>query len=114
MNTDTPIIEIQNLTRRYGKLDAVDRPVVKRGAPANAMAFSAVTAQGKTTTIKCLLNLTRPDSGSVRVFGLDPQRNEVAVKSRLRVCAGRGRVLSVDDRARYVGILRLVPPALEP
>ncbi|HEY4952479.1 MAG TPA: ABC transporter ATP-binding protein, partial [Verrucomicrobiae bacterium] len=31
----------------------------------------------------CLLNLLRPTSGSVRVFGLDPQRDEVAVKSRL-------------------------------
>jgi ABC-2 type transport system ATP-binding protein len=38
---------------------------------------------GKTTTIKCLLNLLRPDAGSVRVFGLDPERDEVAVKSRL-------------------------------
>ena len=38
---------------------------------------------GKTTTIKCLLNLLRPNAGAVRVFGLDPQREEVAVKSRL-------------------------------
>src|SRR6185503_18654039 len=38
---------------------------------------------GKTTTIKCLLNLLRPTSGSVRVFGLDPQKDEVAVKSRI-------------------------------
>lgn len=38
---------------------------------------------GKTTTIKCLLNLLRPTSGSVRVFGLDPGTDEVAVKSRL-------------------------------
>ena len=38
---------------------------------------------GKTTTIKCLLNLLRPSSGTVRVFGLDPAREEVAIKSRL-------------------------------
>src|SRR3954454_22158978 len=30
-----------------------------------------------------MLNLLQPQSGSVRVFGLDPQRDEVAVKSRL-------------------------------
>ena len=38
---------------------------------------------GKTTTIKCLLNLLRPSRGTARVFGLDPTRDEVAVKSRI-------------------------------
>jgi ABC-2 type transport system ATP-binding protein len=38
---------------------------------------------GKTTTMKCLLNLLRPQRGQVRVFGLDPSKAEVAVKSRL-------------------------------
>ncbi len=36
-----------------------------------------------TTTMKCLLNLLRPQRGQVRVFGLDPARAEVAVKGRL-------------------------------
>ena len=45
--------------------------------------FFGRNGAGKTTTIKCLLNLLRPNSGTARVFGLDPQRNEVAVKSRL-------------------------------
>jgi len=38
---------------------------------------------GKTTTMKCLLNLLRPQRGQVRMFGLDPARHEVEVKSRL-------------------------------
>jgi len=38
---------------------------------------------GKTTTIKCLLNLLRPTAGETRVFGLDPRKDEVAIKSRL-------------------------------
>jgi ABC-2 type transport system ATP-binding protein len=38
---------------------------------------------GKTTTMKCLLNLLRPQHGRVRVFGLDPVRQEVPVKRRL-------------------------------
>jgi ABC-2 type transport system ATP-binding protein len=33
--------------------------------------------------MKCLLNLLRPQSGRVRVFGMEPSKNEVAVKSRL-------------------------------
>jgi len=82
MNTDPPFIEIKNLVRRYGKHDAVDG--LSLTVPAGkCYGFFGRNGAGKTTTIKCLLNLLRPDSGSIRVFGLDPQRNEVAVKSRL-------------------------------
>ena len=78
----TPVIEIKNLVRRYGKQDAVNglSLTVK---PGRCYGFFGRNGAGKTTTIKCLLNLLRPTNGSVRVFGLDPQRDEVAVKSRI-------------------------------
>ena len=82
MNTDTPIIEIQQLARRYGKLDAV-HGLNLTVRPGRCYGFFGRNGAGKTTTIKCLLNLLRPDSGRVRVFGLDPRKDEVAVKSRL-------------------------------
>jgi ABC-2 type transport system ATP-binding protein len=82
MNPATPVIEIQNLVRRYGKHDAVNG--LSLTVPAGACyGFFGRNGAGKTTTIKCLLNLLRPDSGTVRVFGLDPRRAEVAVKSRI-------------------------------
>ena len=51
--------------------------------PGRCYGFFGRNGAGKTTTIKCLLNLLRPTSGEVKVFGLDPARDEVAVKSRL-------------------------------
>jgi ABC-2 type transport system ATP-binding protein len=80
--SENPVIEIKNLTRRYGKLDAVNGLNLTMRA-GKCYGFFGRNGAGKTTTIKCLLNLLRPNSGSVRVFGLDPQRDEVAVKSRL-------------------------------
>ncbi len=82
MDNNTPVIEINHLTRRYGKLDAVNglSLTVRRG---RCYGFFGRNGAGKTTTIKCLLNLLQPGSGALRVFGLDPQRQEVAVKSRL-------------------------------
>jgi ABC-2 type transport system ATP-binding protein len=82
MDPDTPAIEIRNLTCRYGKIDAVNglSLTVRRG---RCYGFFGRNGAGKTTTIKCLLNLLRPDRGSVRVFGLDPAKQDVAVKSRL-------------------------------
>jgi len=82
MKTETPVIEIQNLVRRYGKHDAVDGLSLRVSA-GKCYGFFGRNGAGKTTTIKCLLNLLRPDSGNVRVFGLDPRKDEVAIKSRL-------------------------------
>ena len=79
---NNPVIEIQNLVRRYGKHDAVNGLSLSV-APGKCYGFFGRNGAGKTTTIKCLLNLLRPDSGTVRMFGLDPRKNEVAVKSRL-------------------------------
>src|SRR4029077_18342526 len=82
MATNTPVIQISNLTRAYGRLEAVNGLNLKV-RPGRCYGFFGRNGAGKTTTIKCLLNLLQPDSGSVRVFGLDPRRDEVAVKSKL-------------------------------
>jgi len=82
MNTEPAIVEIKNLKRRFGKLDAVNG-LNLRVRPGRCFGFLGRNGAGKTTTIKCLLNLLRPTEGSVRMFGLDPHKDEVAVKSRL-------------------------------
>ena len=108
MNTDTPVIEIQNLRRRYGKLDAVNglSLTVRAG---KCYGFFGRNGAGKTTTIKCLLNLLRPDfRHGARVRPRPAQgRSGRQIAAGLR--AGHGGVLSVDDRARHAGIPRLVP-----
>jgi ABC-2 type transport system ATP-binding protein len=82
MTEQTPVIEIRDLARRYGRTDAVDG-LNLRVQPGRCYGFFGRNGAGKTTTIKCLLNLLRPTRGQARVFGLDPARDEVAVKSRL-------------------------------
>ena len=82
MTNDTPAIEVQNLVRRYGRTDAVDGLNLRVPA-GRCYGLFGRNGAGKTTTIKCLLNLLRPTSGDVRVFDLNPAREEVAVKSRL-------------------------------
>ena len=77
-----PVIEITNLVRRFGRADAVDG-LNLRVEPGRCYGFFGRNGAGKTTTIKCLLNLLRPTSGEVKMFGLDPARHEVDVKSRI-------------------------------
>ena len=77
-----PIIDINHLVRRYGRTEAVN-DLTLRVVPGRCYGLFGRNGAGKTTTIKCLLNLLRPTAGDVRVFGLDPARHDVAVKSRL-------------------------------
>src|SRR5262245_27399725 len=80
--TDTPVIAIDRLVRRFSRTEAVNG-LSLRVEPGRCYGFFGRNGAGKTTTIKCLLNLLRPTSGSVRLFGLDPAAHEVDVKSRL-------------------------------
>jgi ABC-2 type transport system ATP-binding protein len=82
MSKASPVIAVNGLARRFGPVDAVHglNLTVERG---RCYGFFGRNGAGKTTTIKCLVNLLQPDAGSVRLFGLDPRKNEVEVKSRL-------------------------------
>lgn len=82
MNPQVPAIQIDRLVRRYGRTDAVDG-LSLRVEPGRCYGFFGRNGAGKTTTIKCLLNLLRPTSGTATVFGMNPARQEVAVKSRV-------------------------------
>ncbi len=78
----TAVIETTGLARRFGSTDAVNGLSLRVPA-GRCYGFFGRNGAGKTTTIKCLLNLLRPTSGTVRLFGMDPAREEVAVKSRI-------------------------------
>jgi ABC-2 type transport system ATP-binding protein len=82
MNDPDPVIEIKDLTYTYGRAEAVHNfnLTVRAG---RCYGLFGRNGAGKTTTMKCLLNLLRTRSGTVRVFGVDPAKNEVEVKRRL-------------------------------
>src|SRR5678809_1100360 len=82
MNSSAPVIEIKDLVYTYGKGDAV-HGFNLQVQPGRCYGLFGRNGAGKTTTIKCMLNLLRPSSGSVRLFGLEPAKDEVEVKRRL-------------------------------
>jgi ABC-2 type transport system ATP-binding protein len=82
MSESMPAIQIEGLTYAYGRAEAV-RDLSLTVQPGRCYGLFGRNGAGKTTTMKCLLNLLRPQSGRVRVFGMEPSKNEVAVKSRL-------------------------------
>jgi ABC-2 type transport system ATP-binding protein len=69
----TDMIQFDDITRTYGRKVAVDglNLTVRSG---ELFALLGPNGAGKTTTIKILVGLLRPDSGTVRVCGLDVAR----------------------------------------
>ncbi|HZY45983.1 MAG TPA: ABC transporter ATP-binding protein [Anaerolineae bacterium] len=98
----TSAISIQNLTKSYGKVQAL-RGVnleVQRG---EVFGFLGPNGAGKTTTIRCLLDLIRPSAGSIRVLGIDPQIDPVAVRSRSGYLPGE---LHVEENLTAEGLMK--------
>jgi ABC-2 type transport system ATP-binding protein len=71
IEVQAPGVEAVNLTKAYGPIDAVGG-IDLSIAPGETVALLGPNGAGKTTTIDMILGLTRPDHGSVSVFGLSP------------------------------------------
>lgn len=63
-------IEIENLTKYYGKSKGIEG-VSFNVAPQEIYGFIGPNGAGKSTTIRTLLNLIFPTSGSAKIFGQD-------------------------------------------
>ena len=70
MPRNEPVVEIKDLTKKYGDFVALDRLTlsVERG---EILGFVGPNGAGKTTTIKILVGLARPTTGTARVAGAD-------------------------------------------
>src|SRR6187431_152480 len=77
-----PVIEIRRLTRQFGITKALDEIslAIPRGG---VFGLIGGNGAGKTTLIKHVLGLLKAETGSVRVFGLDPVRNPVGVLGKI-------------------------------
>src|SRR5258708_4271110 len=74
------MIEIRNLTKRYGDFTAVD-DISLDVARGEIFGVLGPNGAGKTSTIRILVGLSLPSSGSVRVNGLDVTKEGVRVKA---------------------------------
>lgn len=79
---DNPAIEIENLTKSYGNLVAVNKLNLKVEAK-QVHGFLGPNGAGKTTTIKMLVGLLRPDSGSLRILGADGVGDNTRIRRRI-------------------------------
>ena len=104
----TPVIELSKVTKMYGSSLGI-KNVSLSVAPGNVFGFLGPNGAGKTTTISMLIDLTRPTSGKIKIFGLDSITNSFEIRSRVGFLAGDfalDKGLSGWQQLEYFGNLR--------
>ena len=76
------MLAVENLEVSYGDVRALDGVSLEVAVGA-IVAIVGANGAGKTTLIKHILGLLKAENGSVRIFGLDPVAEPVAVLSRI-------------------------------
>jgi len=91
MTTQEPVIVIDNFHKAYGKVQAVNGISMRVGR-GEIFGFLGPNGAGKTTTIRSMLDVIRPTSGSIRVLGLDAQRDRMELHQRIGYIPGDVRL----------------------
>lgn len=102
------VIRTRALTKYYGTArGVVDVDLEVHGA--ETFGFLGPNGAGKSTTIRLLLDLIRPTSGSAEVLGLDAHRDRLAIDRRVAYLPGELALygdLTGGQTLEYLGNLR--------
>ncbi|HEU4345028.1 MAG TPA: ABC transporter ATP-binding protein [Candidatus Binatia bacterium] len=104
------IVEARGVLKRFGSRIAVDNVDLK--VP-SGLCFGLLgpNGAGKTTTLRMIYGVTRPSSGTIRVFGIDITQDPRAVRSRLGVTLQQNVLidaLSIEENLRVFGRYHLL------
>jgi sodium transport system ATP-binding protein len=101
------MIVVNNLHKAFGEVKAVNG-VSFEARDGEITGLLGPNGAGKTTTLRMLYSLLPPDSGEIRIDGLDPTRDDMAIKRTMGVVPdGRGLYtrLTARENIRYYGEL---------
>ncbi|PWH14910.1 MAG: heme ABC exporter ATP-binding protein CcmA [Anaerolineae bacterium] len=100
-----PVIYVDELTRKFGDFTAVDHVSFEVNA-GEIVGYLGPNGSGKTTTIRMLLGLLAPTSGSATVLGFDSFRQTEAVRARAGYMSQKFAIyddLTVWENLRFYG-----------
>lgn len=108
MTKPSPAIHTKGLTKFYGSFQALHGVdlTVERG---EIFGFLGPNGSGKTTTIRCLMDLIHRDGGEAEVLGIDPRVDPVGVRRLTGYMPGElhlDQSLSAEALLRYFNDLR--------
>jgi ABC-2 type transport system ATP-binding protein len=103
-------IEVNNLSKTYGKQAAVEN-LNFRLEGGQIVGFLGPNGAGKSTTLKMLLGLIKPSSGSVTIDGKDPQEQEITLKKQIGYLAENNPLYSemyVREFLAFIGTIHQI------
>ncbi|MGZ5371917.1 ABC transporter ATP-binding protein [Aeromicrobium sp.] len=106
-----PAVEVLDLAMRYGDITAVDGLSLVV-SPGTVTAILGPNGAGKTTTIETCEGFRKPQSGSVRVLGLDPRADARELRPRVGVMLQNGGAWSgvrAHEMLRHIASLHAHP-----
>jgi ABC-2 type transport system ATP-binding protein len=98
-----PVIEINDLTKNYGKARGIEKVSLEIGE-GEIFGFIGPNGSGKSTTIRILLNLIFPNSGSAKIMGMDVIRDTKKIKKQVGYIPSDANLYSsmdVDEFLNY-------------
>lgn len=107
MNTGTLAIEVNNITKSYGNIKALDRVSlnVQRG---EIFGLIGPDGAGKTTLFKILVTLLNADEGTAKVDGLDIGKDYREIRSRVGYMPGKFSLypdLTIEENMEFFATL---------
>jgi ABC-2 type transport system ATP-binding protein len=110
------MIEVKNLTKSYGKVQAV-RDVSFSVGKDQVLGFLGPNGAGKTTIMKILTGYHFPSGGTALVDGIPVDEDPVEVKKRIGYLPENVPLygdMTVDEYLAFIAEARLIPPAERP
>ena len=104
------IVSVQSVSKKFGERLAVDSLDLEV-PPQTCLGLLGPNGAGKTTTLRMIYGVTRPDSGTIRVFGKDINQHLRSVRSRLGVTLQKNALieaLSPKENLRVFGRYHLL------
>jgi ABC-2 type transport system ATP-binding protein len=101
--TATPAADLSDVRKRYGAVPALDGLTLSV-ASGEMFGLIGPDGAGKTTTIRLICGLLRPDAGTIRVRGLDPVRDHRRLTRSVGYLSQRFSLygdLSVDENIAF-------------
>jgi ABC-2 type transport system ATP-binding protein len=98
-----PALELENVTKRYDKVEAL-RDLSMSIEPGEMFGLIGPDGAGKTTAIRLMCGLLKPDGGSVRVLDRDPVKQHLEVTQTLGYLSQRFSLygdLSIDENISF-------------
>lgn len=103
-----PVVELRGVGKRYGTHVAL-RDATLNVWPGEIVGLVGANGAGKSTLLRVVATLARPSRGSVRMFGIDPTRQQRDVRARIGVVSHTPYVypeLSCRENLRFLATMR--------